>query len=232
MFQPPKESSLVCPAHGCPGASRLAGVHCQHPQFLAVDLGFAPAALLRLCCSVQDCHDMSRRCWSENTSNGKWKMWKAFFASRKLILSSWLVPRFHIACKAKHLIRLGPFSAPRCADNLSHLSGIFRANRARDGSEGNSVWMDGEHPFTTYFNENCRVWRLFAWNICRLGYAHMLHHPVKPGGGPTTKAVIFAQLVTDYCRFETIRDSGDANAIPKCPEDLHYWANATRLRWR
>lgn len=38
-------------------------------------------------------------------------------------------------------------------------------------------------------------------------------------------AVIFAQLVTDYCRFETIRDSGDANAIPKCPEDLHYWAN-------
>jgi hypothetical protein len=64
------------------------------------------------------------------------------------------------------------------------------------------------------------------------GYAHMLHHPVKPGGGPTTKAVIFAQLVTDYCRFETIRDSGDANAIPKCPEDLHYWANATRLRWR
>lgn len=56
--------------------------------------------------------------------------------------------------------------------------------------------------------------------------------PCETGGGPTTKAVIFAQLVTDYCRFETIRDSGDANAIPKCPEDLHYWANATRLRWR
>lgn len=38
-------------------------------------------------------------------------------------------------------------------------------------------------------------------------------------------AVIFAQLVTDYCRFETIRVEEDVNAIPKCPDDLHYWAN-------
>ena len=47
-----------------------------------------------------------------------------------------------------------------------------------------------------------------------------------------SEAVIFAQLVTDYCRFETIRVKQDANAVPECPEDLHYWANATRrMRW-
>ena len=56
-----------------------------------------------------------------------------------------------------------------------------------------------------------------------------------PARTKITKAVIFAQLVTDYCRYETIQASGDANALPVCPEDLHYWANATRhggIKWR
>jgi len=38
-------------------------------------------------------------------------------------------------------------------------------------------------------------------------------------------AVIFAQLVTDHCRFQTIEREGDPNAIPVCDADLSYWSN-------
>lgn len=36
---------------------------------------------------------------------------------------------------------------------------------------------------------------------------------------------IFAQLVTDHCRFQTIDSTGDQNAKPVCPENLQYWDN-------
>jgi len=37
---------------------------------------------------------------------------------------------------------------------------------------------------------------------------------------------IFTQLVTDYCRFETIQNTTDLNAAPECPEELgSYWGN-------
>eukprot|EP00434_Breviolum_minutum_P037604 symbB.v1.2.033349.t1/scaffold4132.1/size44191/2 len=36
---------------------------------------------------------------------------------------------------------------------------------------------------------------------------------------------IFAQLVTDHCRFQTIDSTGNANAIPECPKNLEYWSN-------
>eukprot|EP00438_Fugacium_kawagutii_P027541 Skav222825 [mRNA] locus=scaffold4760:49758:56909:+ [translate_table: standard] len=36
---------------------------------------------------------------------------------------------------------------------------------------------------------------------------------------------IFAQLVTDHCRFQTVDRTGDDNAAPVCPENLHYWDN-------
>lgn len=44
------------------------------------------------------------------------------------------------------------------------------------------------------------------------------------------QAVIFAQLVTDHCRFQTIESTQDPNAVPVCDDDLSYWSNATRTR--
>lgn len=38
-----------------------------------------------------------------------------------------------------------------------------------------------------------------------------------------TFSCIFAQLVTDHCRFTTIDATGDPNAIPVCPELLDYY---------
>ena len=42
--------------------------------------------------------------------------------------------------------------------------------------------------------------------------------------------MIFAQLVTDHCRFQTIESTQDPNAVPVCDDDLSYWSNATRTR--
>jgi len=36
---------------------------------------------------------------------------------------------------------------------------------------------------------------------------------------------IFAQLVTDHCRFQTIDRTKNVNALPECGDDLRYWSN-------
>lgn len=39
-------------------------------------------------------------------------------------------------------------------------------------------------------------------------------------------AVIFSQMVTDYCRFLEVERTGDSNAVPVCPGKLNeYWSN-------
>eukprot|EP00438_Fugacium_kawagutii_P035875 Skav204677 [mRNA] locus=scaffold1284:60854:63249:- [translate_table: standard] len=39
-------------------------------------------------------------------------------------------------------------------------------------------------------------------------------------------SVIFTQLVIDHCRFETVKDTKNPNAIPVCPAELdRYWSN-------
>mmetsp|Transcript_43508 Transcript_43508/g.97591 ORF Transcript_43508/g.97591 Transcript_43508/m.97591 type:complete len:610 (-) Transcript_43508:29-1858(-) len=42
-------------------------------------------------------------------------------------------------------------------------------------------------------------------------------------------SVILMQLVTDYCRFLAVESSGDINAVPECPAEVHFfWSNIGR----
>ena len=41
-----------------------------------------------------------------------------------------------------------------------------------------------------------------------------------------TFGVILTQLVSDHCRDQVVMTTGDLNAVPQCPDDLHrYWAS-------
>ena len=44
---------------------------------------------------------------------------------------------------------------------------------------------------------------------------------------------MFAQLVSDHCRFETIEATGDLDAVPKCSnEELKkHWPDLVETRW-